>query len=191
VSLRSSSNFKILNVVTFNFVVFINSWCPLAGGSVVCKIPSAYEDDYMRKNSSVKKKVFIGLAIIGYIIILVILMMISPISIPIDDLIENSLFILIGVTLIIFARPIGLFFYRMNLQMNRKITEKLSKLIDSQIEERFLNTISLVSLGPTFGIWFYRILGDLTPDLVSLPVRVQSLLQHTPLVSFHSMSCVV
>jgi hypothetical protein len=32
---------------------------------------------------------------------------------------------------------------------------------------------------------------DLPPELVSLPVRVQSLFQHTPLVSFRSMSYVV
>ena len=47
----------------------------------------------------------------------------------------------------------------------------------------------IISILPGKSELLYQV--DLTPLLVSLPVRVQSLLQHTPLVSFHSMSCVV
>jgi hypothetical protein len=74
-------------------------------------------------------------------------------SFMVMNLISIIVLWLVGLALIIFARSIGLWNYRIGLRINRRISEEFG------IEKDALNKMSFTFLGPTFSIWGIRILG--------------------------------
>jgi hypothetical protein len=100
----------------------------------------------------------IGLFLLLPVAILMIVLSIIPF--PISLLIFYSSAILLGVIMIIFAAPYGRHLYRLALRTNKEVSRKTSKMLGVEVEERFLNIFFLSTfLGPTFEIWWLRILG--------------------------------